>query len=615
MSGSAYPLHMPWIMLFFLVGGAHLGLSEIRIAILMQGSDFINISIVPSFDVNQFDLGDVFISPCRAGTYNEARDSFCKDCSVCAWYQYERADCVSTRNRDCVNCTICTDREQELCGCTQRTPECVTGDRVCLPLPPTSANITVDLVVSVKLSALKERFLQEGLRTGFVLFLSEYLQHNSDSIVFMFLEKRSPTAYITTFIVQDVYSLYTKMQVSRMDRSIVQAGLTSTFGVQSNTFSAVSQQRRRLLNGGVVTINVVNVDSVCVSKGGCARFFELENANSVCNSSCVSMPCPAGYTGFYGVCTLCPNATFKPVPGNESCFDCPRGYFSDQGAENASQCWIPQTTTTRPMITSSSSTTPPPAITSSSSTIPPNGVTTFLVGVTSQVGPVTAVAASSLGGATTGVDSSVSSLGMSLMATSVASTFRGAQDTTRATTSAAVAPPSLPPADSPRVDREGWGVGFNVTFINNYYVSSWNTGRAGTVQYIMVNETRDEWVLMTVVVLMGIGMLAITAIGARIFSVVGRGLSPARGYERLPTVIPLPVQQPRPVLPPVVSPPSSPAKGSDGSAGFSSEDDASGSSDSGSIPSPSATVRRRVHIPRAAVWKPDVVMGEQWWSA
>jgi hypothetical protein len=152
-----------------------------------------------------------------------------------------------------------------------------------------------------------------------------------------------------------------------------------------------------------------------------------------------------------------------------------------------------------------------------------------------------------------------------------------------------------------------------VTFINNYYVSSWNTGRAGTVQYIMLNETRDEWVLMTVVVLMGIGMLAITAIGARIFLVVGRGLPPARGYERLPTVIPLPVQQPRPVLPPVVSPPSSPVKGSD--EGFSSEGDASDSSDSGSIPSPSATVRRRVHIPRAEVWKPDVFVGEQWWSA
>ena len=324
--------------------------SEIQIAILMQGSDFINVSIVPAFDVNQFDLGDVFISPCRAGTYNEARDSFCKDCATCTSYQYERETCISIRNRVCANCTICTEREQEICQCSSRTPDCVTGDRVCLPLPPTSANITFDLSVSVQLPTLKERFLQEGLRTGFVLFLSEYLQHNPDSIVFLYLVKISPKTYMTTFIVNDVYSLYTKNQVSLLNQAIVQLGLTNTFGVQSNTFSTVSEQRRRrsrrLLQQQPITLFADSVTAQCISKGDCSRFFAMTNPTNPCQSECVSLPCPPGYTGIYGLCEICPNATFKSAEGNESCTSCPAGAFSDQGAVNMSQCWFMPTTTT-----------------------------------------------------------------------------------------------------------------------------------------------------------------------------------------------------------------------------------------------------------------------------
>jgi hypothetical protein len=245
--------------------------SEIKIAILMQGTDFINVSIVPAFDVNQFDLGDVFISPCRTGTYNEASDSFCKDCVVCTNYQYEREACIAIRNRVCLNCTSCTDREQEICACSIRSPDCVTGDRVCLPLPATSANITFDLSVSIPLPALNERFLQEGLRTGFVLFLSEYLQHPPDSIVFLYIIKTSPKAYTTAFVVNDVYSLFTKTQVSRLDQATVQIGLVNTFGVQSNTFSINSRQRqrrtRRLLQqqpASPITLSVESVEAQCI---------------------------------------------------------------------------------------------------------------------------------------------------------------------------------------------------------------------------------------------------------------------------------------------------------------------------------------------------------------
>lgn len=596
-----------FIALLFLGGGwLQEGFSEIRIAILMQGSDFINISVVPSFDVNQFDLGDVFISPCRAGTYNEARDSFCKDCSVCAVYQYERGECISTRNRECVNCTVCTDREQELCGCTQRTPECVTGDRVCLPLPPTSANITFDLTVSTKLSALKERFLQEGLRTGFILFLGDYLHHDQDLIVMTLLDKRSPTSYVVTFIVSGVYSLFTKLQVSRMDRVVVQEGLTSTFGVQSNTFSTVSQQRRRLLQAGAVTLSAANVDAQCVSQGACERFFVMENPDTPCDSTCVSVPCPVGYTGFYGLCTLCPNATFKSVPGNDSCVDCPVGHFSNQGSENASQCWMPSTT-----VVFSSSSTPRPtssttvqAVRTNSSTGRPFASTASSVGVgTTSVG-----IASSVGGGQASASISSSQGLLTIPSTPLP----WVSDTTHVISIAGVTSAllTLPPVSGvtsdPREPVGVWGPIFNVTLINNYYFSSWNTGRAGTVQYITVNETRDEWVLGTVILLMVVGILALAAIGTRILLVIRRPPAHAGGYERLP-IIPLPIQQPRPPPEPI-SPPLSPSHG-EGSVSVSSD------SDGESSPPPAAPVRRRVHIPRAVVWKPDVFVGEQWWSA
>ena len=327
--------------------------AQIKIAILMQGSDFINVSIVPTFDVDQFDLGDVYISPCRAGTYNEARDSYCKDCTICAANQFEHLECIATRNRVCHNCTVCSDREQQICQCRERSPNCVTGDSVCLPLPPTTANITFDMTVSAPLSVLRERFLQEGLRTGFVLFLAEYLQHSADSIVFLFLRKNTPLTYTTTFLINDVYSLFTKRQVAGMTQEVVQVGLTSTFGVQSNTFSTtVTGQRRRLIlrrrllqqTNIIINLFAGNVETQCVNQGACGRFFVMSHPDSPCESTCVSLPCPPGYTGIYGICELCPNATYKPLEGNASCTPCPlQGATSDQGSVDVSQCFVPAT--------------------------------------------------------------------------------------------------------------------------------------------------------------------------------------------------------------------------------------------------------------------------------
>ena len=531
-------------LLLLVLGMGGMVSAQLKIAILMQGSDFINVTIVPAYDVDQFDLGDVYISPCRAGTYNEARDSYCKDCTVCAANQFEHLECISTRNRVCHNCTVCSDREQQICQCRQRTSDCVTGDSVCLPLPPTTANITFDLTVSAPLPALKERFLQEGLRTGFALFLAEYLQHSVDSIVFLFLRKNTPVTYTTTFLVNDMYSLYTKRHVAEITTDIVQRGLTSTFGVQSNTFSTVTGQRRRLLfrrrllqQSTIINLFAGNVEAQCVNQGACGRFFMMSNPDSPCESTCVSLPCPPGYTGIYGICELCPNATYKPVEGNASCTPCPLlGSTSDQGSVDVSQCWVP--TTPGPTTTSAATSAPPPlaATVTTTQAAPPLGSTPA-----SQVTLLPGLTGDNRDQSSTGAPRVTSVLA----STDVQGTSTGARFPTPAATTSAT-PPAQTPPPSP-----GWGggggvflTGLNLTLLQQQFYNF------TTVQFIMIRNNNNNFYLedpflgrwsMTVAgfVLTGC-FLALAVIGFRLTAPAPAPASTRRREIALPVTHPHP---------------------------------------------------------------------------
>lgn len=529
----------------------------LQVAILMQGSDFINVSVVPFFDVNQFDLGDVFISPCRSGTYNEARDSFCKPCDVCTSWQFERAPCIQIRNSECVNCTVCTPREQQVCDCNERSPTCVTGNRVCAPLPLTAANISFDLSVSQPLSPLKERFLKEGLRTGFILFLSNYLQHSDESIDLFVMSKTGPTQYFTTFLINDMYSLLTKRKVEEINQDIVQTGLTSTFGIQSNTFSAVSQQRRRrLLQQDVVQLFVAQVTSQCVTLGNCSRFFVMSDAVNPCDRDCVAIPCPPGYTGLNGMCEICPKATYKSTHGNESCIPCPIGWTSDQGAETYDECRPPVTTSTIPPFTTSQSLTP----------IDSSAVTALFPRLT------TSFSWENKASTPMGLTSTVFSGSQSLEVTSTQPSAKLAQTTLSAlwpisgvqSSSSFPLTTLLPQTPAPPPSGEGGGSSgpryvynynfFNMSFVQNLFFNKWNSGKAGTVQYITINEERDDWAMYMAGVLMLFGLCAIFAIGFRLFLGVQRtGPKTSKKKSVVVTeneegkpVIPFPVKRPPP---------------------------------------------------------------------
>jgi len=542
--------------------------AEIQVAILMQGSDFINVSFVPLYDVNQFDLGDVFISPCRAGTYNEHRDSFCKPCDVCTHNQYERSECIAIRNRVCGNCTVCTPKQQQVCACNQRTAECVTGNSVCNPLPRTTANISFELSVSQPLSSLKERFLQEGLRTGFVLFLSTYLRHPDDSIVLLVLRRIDSTQYFTTFLIDDMYSLYTKRQAEIISKAVVQEGLTNTFGVQSNTFSTVSQQRRRmrrLLNQDPVFLFADGVKTQCLITGSCTEFFVMSNSENPCESKCVSLPCPPGYTGILGICEICPNATYKDTHGNATCTACPVGWVSDRGTKGYEGCRPPSVSTPIVVIdtTSAAETTYAP-ITSAS---PSLSGQTHLQSESTALGlsPVYVPLSSSLYNGTQATIRTISiplPVTTSLSASTLPSSVSGSPSTT----------PSPPGpggwyGEHP-ILQTNYQI-FNISLVQNLFFPEWNSGKAGTVMYVTINEEREDWAMGVAGGLMVAGFLAIVAIGARLFWGIQRpSTGQARGTAIVvedgdgKTVIPVPVKQgkPSPSPPSVVRRTASPPK-------------------------------------------------------
>lgn len=530
--------------------------AELKIAILMQGSDFINVSVVPVFDVNQFDLGDVYISPCRAGTYNEARDSYCKDCSVCSGDQYESVECIPVHNSVCSNCTVCTDHDQEVCTCGQRSGECLTGNRVCLPLPATAINLTFDLTVSSPLSSLKERFLQEGLRTGFVLYLSAYLQHPSEQFFLLSLVKKPPfpgTVYTATFVVNNVYSLFTKTRVTSLTQAVIQSGLTSTFGIQSNTFNTVTRRRARRLLQNNIDLLAGNVAAQCIRQGGCGTFFVMLYPEDPCKSVCEPIPCPEGYTGFLGLCEICPNATYKSSPGNGTCTPCPSEHTSDQGSTDASECFLASVIVpvSAPVITSLLLSASTSASMLSGTALPTPTLTSIKSGVPSS----TLAAPSHSSGAVTtvfwqGITSSQSP-GSQTVSTNVATVL---PPPPLSTTSSSAEPPPPPPGYPSQPFYSLPFLAWNQSFM-------WNVGQSGNTQSVVVYESSGDWALLVVSVAMLVVLVLLGCAGVRLF------LTPVHqdvyyyynntSYTKIKEgrEIPIPIRRPSPSRPTVLPTP------------------------------------------------------------
>lgn len=353
----------------------------LQISIIMQGSDYINVSLVPDFDVNQFDLGDVFLSPCREGSFSNDRSGVCRPCSTCGTEQFVKTPCLTVQDSQCANCTTCGPREMERCQCGNTTSDCYLGDRICTPLLSVSVNITFIMTAGAPLNSLLQRFLVEGMNTGFVLYLSRYLDEPYENIQLLVCAPRPVLQYVVTYVILDVYKPSTLALIRDLSDDVVQSGLSSTFGTRSNTFVT----RRRLLASSISLLASDTVASCVLSDTSCPQFFTMLNTTAGCGDNmCVALPCPAGFTGDFGQCTPCPNATFKESSGSAACTPCPAGFTSNEGSVSIGECrYLPtpaQTTTagpqqsiTGPPLVSTRvnaqglSSTPPPSTTAANS--------------------------------------------------------------------------------------------------------------------------------------------------------------------------------------------------------------------------------------------------------
>jgi len=303
---------------------------------IMRGSDYINVSLVPLFGVNQYDLGDVFLSPCRSETYSSDHSGICKDCTSCISDEYEQLQCMADQNRMCSNCTACNTHEHQICECNLRTQSCYLGNRVCSPLTPADINITFELTMGSSLSPTQLLFVENGLSTGFALYLSDYLPHDVNLIDFKGMTKIRGLLYSAMFIIHKVYEKDIINKAEIIDRNVVQQGLAYTFGM------AFTGSGRRILapSSPITNISAGEVTTSCVITSDCPEFFHLSNSSNSCDNLCLYDPCPVGFTGDFGSCVPCLNGTFKATVGNASCVTCPEGYTSYMGAGSIQQCSI-----------------------------------------------------------------------------------------------------------------------------------------------------------------------------------------------------------------------------------------------------------------------------------
>ena len=495
----------------------------LQIAILMQGSDFINVSVVPTLGVNQFDLGDVYLSPCREGTFSPDHSGVCRDCTTCQLDQYDPITCTSVRDRVCKACTVCSPRQQEVCACGPRTDDCPLANRICAPLPVVSVNISFQVGMAAPMSTLQQKFFQQGMDTGFRLYLGSYLGLSTDNIVLSQIYPLNPTMYYLSYILNDVYSIYTTSQIRAFSESTVQQGLVITFGSIVNT-----GRRRSLLQ--FINLLASGVTKSCSAPVCESPFFIITGSVSACNATCTPIPCPAGYTGIKGDCGLCGNGTYKGTEGNDTCTDCPMNYTSNQGSVSVDSCRPPPTTSV--VITSTAVTTP--------------AVTPYL-GITS-VG-VSAVGTSRASTALASSQTSIVAAGSSARTSTTIQVTQAQTTTVQATPAPSTSPaPPAPPPPSQGGGGNGGNSGNGGQTIGTQYVVGGDmqeyvvAGNMQEIRYNIINEAQEPFPVESfAVAFLFLAMIILSYLAYHLVEGVrprnGNWYEPVPGEEERPRVL------------------------------------------------------------------------------
>ena len=348
--------------------------------------------------MSQMDNSDVFVALCTPGTFSPDHEGVCHDCTVCRpGEQFEKLACIPVRDRACANCTLCSDKEIELCQCSIKTTQCVTGDRVCVKVVPTSVTLTIDLTATVVLTSRQQTMLKSGMATGYADWLGEQFGIDPATIELVNFVRVDQLNYKATFTFLEVYGDATVARIKASSSAFFQGGLVYTFGSSSGRRRLLgsqdepsSQAGRKLLGRSLLQTYFIDLKtgnstfSCNASESACTEpftEFQLLPNGTGCSGICAIM-CPLGYGAATGgaKCEMCAAGYFKNFTGFDLCTECPAGSRSPQGSNSSAACVsiVATTTSTDPLTsnlsdaTTTATATSPPQAQSLTTSPPPS---------------------------------------------------------------------------------------------------------------------------------------------------------------------------------------------------------------------------------------------------
>jgi len=335
-----------WLFFVIFLSSSTHTIGIINVDASLNGAVSLNESAIQALSILQYDMGNVSLSPCDPYMFSLPYTGVCQNCSHCQPItQFESLPCLPSQDRLCRDCAVCTQRDLEYCNCNNKTDTCYTGNRVCIPLLSRDYKLEFWIQFPSPLTDSDAYTLYEGLHGRFEDFLGIYLHRGTTHTVFQ-IQSRSYTQDTLDLrrykLRTDVFDVYIPQEVALLNNF----GLTDIWDGLNYTFGITRSRRRVLLASPSLPTGAIvdGTQTSCIPLNSCPPFFHMVNQSDPCYSSCVYDPCPLGYTGDFGLCTICPTNTFKDSTGNDTCTACPSGYSSGMGSISPSECIAPPTT-------------------------------------------------------------------------------------------------------------------------------------------------------------------------------------------------------------------------------------------------------------------------------
>ena len=458
--------------------------ADVDVVVNLAGADRVvpkPVEALPGFlDLSSMDNSDLFVAMCLPGTFSPDHEGVCHDCVKCQANQYEKLACIPTRDRTCANCTVCGTHDIELCQCAVKTSQCVTGDRVCLKVPPSVVNLVVDFTSNGVLTTKQQLFVRSGLAVGFTDWLAMQFSVDPETVELTDFVKTGSITYKAYFRFNEVYGEATVASIRSQPSEFYQGGIYYTFGggggrrrlleagsasrkllQQASEAGSASRKllqqaseagsaSRRLLQqagvgSGLLTAN--GSSTSCLVDQNCTEpFTEFQFTNgSDCSGVCSPVPCPPGYSGGPKDCQLCSPGTFKNASGYGDCEECPADRTSPTGANSSEDCVPIQTTTQEPQSSSAGppeTTTAPEAPQTSPSASPTSPSGPSFSGTSSTPLPPSTTIATQSSAASSQASSMPGTTSLGSSATAPTTTSSTAHSQPAATTSIAQSQPA-----------------------------------------------------------------------------------------------------------------------------------------------------------------------------